>query len=241
MTIKPVRPQKGSDLVLHHLAEQIRSGHYPLGSKLPTVVDLAAGFEVGRSTVREALSGLKAMGLVDIRHGGGTYVCETLPAETAGQEGMDFFRPIESLKEVLEVRKYIESGCAELAALRRSEADLAAIEAVLVRMRETLGDEKLAEKADVDFHVKIAEASHNTLLLQMMLSLTQRLQENMSDSRRLWFFAERSSVELLLAEHTGIYEAIRDRNTALAGERMSAHIGKVDRIVRQLSREDKQE
>jgi GntR family transcriptional regulator, transcriptional repressor for pyruvate dehydrogenase complex len=238
MTFKPVRPQKGSDIVLHHLEEQIRSGHYPLGSKLPTVVDLAAGFEVGRSTVREALSGLKAMGLVDIRHGGGTYVSEALPAAPGEPGGPDFFPPSESLKEVLEVRKYIESGCAELAALRRSEADLAAMEMVLERMRSTLEDERLAEEADVDFHVRIAEASHNTLLLQMMLSLTQRLKDSMSDSRRMWFFAERSSVELLLAEHTGIYEAIRDRNATLAGERMAAHLGKVDRVVQSLYREE---
>ncbi|WP_235941442.1 FadR/GntR family transcriptional regulator [Paenibacillus puerhi] len=238
MTFKPVRPQKGSDMVLHHLSEQIRSGYYPLGSKLPTVVDLAAGYEVGRSTVREALSGLKAMGLVDIRHGGGTFVCEALPPAPGEQDAADFFRPIESLKEVLEVRKYIESGCAELAARRRTDTDLSAIESVLDRMRHTLGDEKQAEEADVDFHVRIAEASHNTLLLQMMLSLTQRLQENMSDSRRLWFFAERSSVELLLAEHTAIYEAIRDRNGALAGERMASHIGKVDRIVQKLYSEE---
>ncbi|MEK8128073.1 FadR/GntR family transcriptional regulator [Paenibacillus filicis] len=240
MTFKPVRPQKGSEIVLQYLEGQIRSGHYPLGSKLPTVVDLAAGFEVGRSTVREALSGLKAMGLVDIRHGGGTYVSEVLPQSPGEPGATDFFRPNESLKEVLEVRKYIESGCAELAALRRSDADLAAIEAVLERMQDTLGDERQAEEADVDFHVRIAEASHNTLLLQMMLSLTQRLKEHMSDSRRMWFFAERSSVELLLAEHTGIYEAIRDRNATLASERMTAHIGKVDRLVQSLYRDEPQ-
>jgi GntR family transcriptional repressor for pyruvate dehydrogenase complex len=235
MSYPQVKPRKGSDIVKDHLLEQIVSGHYALGSKMPTVVELAEGFEVGRSTIREALSALKAMGLVEIKHGGGTFVCKELPHSLDAKETTDLFKDTKSYKEVLEVRKFIESGCAELAALRRTEQDLIAIEHALLKMKEALGNEEQSEQADVDFHLRIAEASHNSLLIPMMVSLTERLQVSMSDSRRLWFFAEPASADRLLEEHTAIYEAIRDQDGTLAGERMAAHIRKVDTVLQRLT------
>jgi GntR family transcriptional repressor for pyruvate dehydrogenase complex len=100
-------------------------------------------------------------------------------------------------------------------------------------MDEALGDEQLSERADVDFHLQIALASHNQLFSEMMLSLTQRLQDSMQESRRAWFFAGKSSAKQLLDEHRGIVEAIRERNEALAAERMMRHIAKVDAVLQE--------
>jgi GntR family transcriptional repressor for pyruvate dehydrogenase complex len=98
---------------MHQIKQQILAGGYAPAAKLPTVVELAASFEVGRSTIRDALSALKAMGWVDIRHGGGTFVSKILPNEIGKAHGGLFYKT-ESFQEVLEVRKFIEVGCATL-------------------------------------------------------------------------------------------------------------------------------
>ncbi|TXK84826.1 FadR/GntR family transcriptional regulator [Paenibacillus sp. N3.4] len=234
MVFQHVKPQKGSEIVLQQIKQQIISGAYPPGTKLPTVVELSASFQVGRSTVREALSALKAMGWVDIRHGGGTFVSKKLPSDDT-EESKGIFDHTESLQEILEVRKFIEVGCASLAAERRTEHNLIELNNILAQMEAALGNEEASEEADIRFHLEIARSSNNSLLIGMMESLTERLQESMSTSRRIWFFAERASAEELLQEHREIYEAILARNEQLAAEIIMKHIQKVDHIVQKLA------
>ncbi|OCT14670.1 hypothetical protein A8709_10830 [Paenibacillus pectinilyticus] len=230
MVFQQIRPQKGSEIVLQHIKAQIEEGTYAPGSKLPTVVDLAASFQVGRSTIREALSGLKAMGWVDIRHGGGTYVVTQLPTESNG-----LFDQSESLQEVQEVRRFIEAGCATLAASRRTDHNLNVLREILFEMEGSLENEEESERADIRFHMEIAKASQNALFIGMMESLTERLQLSMKSSRRLWFFAERASAEKLLQEHRDIVEAIAAQDEQLAAEKMSQHIAKVDQVIQKLA------
>lgn len=231
MAFQQIRPQKGSEIVMAQIKMQIETGTYAPGSKLPTVVELAASFQVGRSTIREALSALKAIGWVDIRHGGGTFVSNPLPVDSAS-----LFDQGESLQEVQEVRRFIEAGCASLAASRRTEANVAALRDILQMMEKALGNEEESEQADIRFHLEIAKASHNSLMIGMMESLTERLQVSMKASRRLWFFAERASAENLLQEHRDIVDAIDAQDEILAAEKMSQHIHKVDQVIQELAK-----
>src|SRR4051794_23580344 len=109
MKFQYVQPQKGSEMVLEQIKERIISGDLPPGSRLSSVVDLAVNFGVGRSTIREALSALKAMGWIQIRQGGGTFVSTELPNDlNENESGTGFiglFHHAESIKEILEVRK----------------------------------------------------------------------------------------------------------------------------------------
>lgn len=235
MKFQTIKPQKGSEIVLQHIKEQIESGTYPPGSKLPTVVQFAESFQVGRSTVREALSGLKALGWVNIKHGGGSFVNEELPRDESNEVAGGIFYETELFQEVLEVRKYIEVGCAALAAQRRDANDIAAFEEAVERMEISIDDEHASDLADFHFHLCIARASHNSLFISMMESMTERMQISMKESRRLWFFADRTTAEALLEEHKLIYEAILAQNATLASERMMKHISKVDQVVQQLS------
>ncbi|WP_230986753.1 FadR/GntR family transcriptional regulator [Cohnella fermenti] len=238
MAFRRVEARKGSELVLEQLKNMIETGDYAPGSKLPTVVELADSFEVGRSTIREALSGLKATGWITIRHGGGSYVSLELPA---AEDAASLSFGKEKLQEVLEVRKFIEAGCAELAAERRSAEDLAALRDILERMGGALGDEAASDEADIRFHLRVAEASKNALLLSMMESMAGRLRESMKQSRRLWFFAERASAEQLLAEHRSIFEAIETRDGAAARDRMMKHLLKVEQVIERSERSGQDE
>lgn len=233
MPFEHIHTPKGADLVADSIRERIVSGELPPGAKLPSVASLAKSFQVGLSTIREALSALKATGWLDIRHGSGTYVAAELPREQPALP-VDPFYLAESFRDLLEARQYIESGSAALAAARRTDADLASLSLILERMERALGDEAESEAADIAFHLRIAEASGNALFLSMLQSLTERLQEHMKNSRRLWLFAERSSGEQLLAEHRSILDAIRDGDAAAASSRMMRHLEKVARTLQRL-------
>ncbi len=230
MDFKKIRPQKGSDMVTNQIREQIAGGQLKPGDRLSSVVDLAAAFGVGRSTVREALSALKAMGWLDIQHGGGTYVKQKLPDPAeSGFHGL--FHQAESLREILDVRKVLETGCASLAAIHRSPEDLLQLAGFLDQMEQFLSDEEKGEQADVQFHLQIAVATHNSLLVQMMESLSRRIGETMKDSRKLWFYGEQATARRLLQEHRGIFDAIQKQDESLASARMLQHIVKVEKVL----------
>lgn len=224
------RPLKSNEWVARKLHLKLTSGELSPGDKLPSVVELAAEYGVGRSTIREALSALKAKGLLDIRQGGGTYV-KSPPDEPAfAQE--DWLNRADSLLQLLDVRKVLETGCAALAAKHRAEADLEALDATLNEMADRLDDEIFGEQADVLLHEQIARATHNPMLTELMRTLSERLHESMRDTRSLWFYAEHRSASRLLDEHRSIVSAIRDRDESLASARMGQHLAKVEQVLR---------
>jgi GntR family transcriptional repressor for pyruvate dehydrogenase complex len=232
MAFRQVKPLKGYELVMEQLRSDIVGGVYAPGAKLPSVVDLAGQFGVGRSTIREALSALKAMGLVEIRQGGGTYVSAELPKEQTGAHGASLFAGAKSIQELVEVRIVLETGSAALAARNRTDADLAAIEEELERMERFLHDEAEGEAADVRFHLKLAAATHNSLLIKMTESMSEQLHDTMRKSRQLWFYGEKGEPDRLLKEHAGIFAAVRDRDENRAFEAMMGHLRKVENVLR---------
>lgn len=226
-----IETRKSHEIVARHMRERIESGEWAPGGRLPSVVELASAYGVGRSTIREAVSALKAMGWLDVRHGGGTFVRRELPQATPG--AADWLQGAESVREILEVRKVLERGTASLAARRRSEEQLERLGQIVLRMERGLeaDDSAESERADVEFHAAIAAASGNALLLSLMESLNQRMTETIRKTRELWFYEEKASAEQLLAEHKSIYQAIADRDEARAEARMEAHLAKVEKVL----------
>ena len=229
-----IETQKGHEIVASHILGQIEQGELTPGQKLPSVVDLATAYGVGRSTIREAVSALKAMGWLDVRHGGGTYVKAVLPSPASQQSGGNLFQNADSIIELLEVRKALESSTAALAAERRTKEDLAKLRLILQRMEQVLYDEDTSEgeRADVEFHMAIAVASGNSLLIQLMESLSQRFGDTIRSSRELWFYQEKATAALLLDEHKEIYEAIAAGDQAKAVKHIDAHLAKVEKVLK---------
>lgn len=233
MEIANKRPLKSSEWVLSELRRQIESEVYKPGDKLASVVELSERFGVGRSTVREALSALKAMGWLDIRQGGGTYV-KAVVTDTPGEAALaDWIANAQSLLQLIEVRRVLETGNASLAARNRTDADADKLRAAISRMEQVLADEIAGEQADTAFHLLLAESTHNPLLIDLTRSLSDRLQTSMRDTRTLWFYADRRSAEALLQEHAGIAEAVAAREERLAAERMEQHLAKVESVLRE--------
>jgi len=227
-----VETEKGHEIVKRMILSQIEDGILQPGERLPSVVDLAGVYGVGRSTIREALSALKATGWIDVKHGGGTFVSKMLP--TLQADTKDPFAEADDLIELLEVRIWLESGAAASAAERRTTQDLDALQQIVQKMEIALeqDDTVLSEQADIDFHLAIANASHNQLLISLMSSLTSRLTETIGKSRQLWFFEDKSSASLLLKEHQSIYEAIAQQDAERAGQLITAHLRKVEIVLK---------
>ncbi|PLT44302.1 Transcriptional regulator, GntR family [Paenibacillus pasadenensis] len=216
---------KNHELVAGHMLEQIQSGAWQPGQRLPSVVELAEQYGVGRSTIREATSALKATGWLDVRHGGGTFVKAVLPSDP--RHGADMlFESAGSLAELLEVRRALEAGAVRLAALRRGEPELARLREAFAQMRQALelGDTAAGERADTAFHMAIAGAAGNPLLAGMMESLADRFEATIRQTRELRFYREPGTAERLLEEHAGILDAIERGDASLAERRLTAHL-----------------
>ena len=227
------RPLKSSEWVAQDLLKQLEAGELAPGDRLPSVVDLASRYGVGRSTIREALSAIKAMGRLDIRQGGGTFVkaAPTEPPHPAQLQPEGWLHRSRSLLHILEVRQVLETGAAMLAAANRTAEQLDEMLHTLNAMERELGNEQFGEQADVRFHLQIAAATGNPVIIDLMASLSDRLHESMRDTRALWFYSERSTSERLLREHTAIYEAIASGDGGDASRLMGLHIAKVKQVL----------
>ncbi|MBA9087170.1 GntR family transcriptional repressor for pyruvate dehydrogenase complex [Fontibacillus solani] len=227
-----VETEKGHEIVQRVILSQIEEGLLQPGQKLPSVVDLSTSFGVGRSTIREALSALKATGWIDVKHGGGTFVSKVLP--TSQGNSRNPFEESENVREILEVRIWLESGSASFAAQRRNDQDLERLKLIIEQMEQALemNNTQMSEQADIEFHLAIAAASHNELLNTLMSSLTFKLTETIGKTRQLWFYEDKSSSTLLLQEHQSIYDAILAQNSELASQLIQAHLYKVKNVLK---------
>ncbi|MCL6574215.1 MAG: FadR family transcriptional regulator [Bacillus sp. (in: Bacteria)] len=231
MKYKKIKPKKIYEEVAEAIYEEIRSGQLKPGDKLDSVQQLAVNFQVGRSAIREALTALKAMGLVDMKQGEGTFVQEfeidqiTFPLSTA------ILMNKEDIAELVEVRKIIECGTASAAAKKRTSQHLEALESALVEMKGAQGDGELGEKADLQFHLALAEASQNQLLMNLMNQVSGIMGATMKETRRVWLFSKETTVDRLYVEHLAIYEAVKNQNEEAARNLMLFHLENVDAIL----------
>jgi GntR family transcriptional repressor for pyruvate dehydrogenase complex len=122
--------------IASQIKDQIVSGKLLPGDKLPSTRELSESFQAGRSTVREALSALKAMGLVEIHQGEGSYVRKINPSDLEMPQLDAFIMSRSAILELLEARKSLEISNAALAAEKRTEEDLRAFKQILVRMKQ---------------------------------------------------------------------------------------------------------
>jgi len=160
------------DLAVSQLREQVLSGQWPVGGRLPAETELAQRLEVGRSTVREAVRALVHAGLLETRQGSGTYVRSVTP----GAEWEPRLRRAAVL-EAYEVREALEVQAARLAATRRTAADVEALQACLAERDRARGSDAAFVEADLAFHRAVVAAAHNPLLAEMFDSFAAVLRE----------------------------------------------------------------
>ncbi|TVY02231.1 FadR/GntR family transcriptional regulator [Cohnella terricola] len=213
------------------LMRMILDGKLKVGDKLPSTKEMSESFGVGRSTTREALSALKAMGLIEIRQGGGCRVIHNVPTEIVVPE-LDSIRMNRSvLLELLEARQSLEVSNAAVAAAKRTEADLAEIRTLIEAMENSIGHDLEGERTDLLFHLTLAKATHNSIMVRLFESIANQLETAIREVRRVEIYANRQVAERLYLEHSAIFDAVLRQDSDLAAQTMKQHLQHVENIL----------
>jgi GntR family transcriptional regulator, transcriptional repressor for pyruvate dehydrogenase complex len=206
------------------LSARIRAGQLAVGDKLPTEAAIMEEFGVSRTVVREAISKLQAGGLVETRHGIGTFV-------TGTGEGANFriapeqVATVREVIAVLELRIGVEAEAAALAAVRRSEAHLQVMHEAQAAFARAIEDGTDAVAADRALHMEIARASQNPHFVDLMQHLGGMLiPRSRVNTARLAGEGRREYLLRVLAEHDSVIVAIANRDPEAARAAMRTHL-----------------
>lgn len=227
MEYKSIRTKKIYEEVADALLDRLKTGKLKQGDKLDSVDRLAESFQVSRSAVREALSGLRAMGVVEMRQGEGTYISQFDASMFSIPVVIGLLMNRDDIKEFNEVRKILEVGAVRSAAKNHKNEDLEAMEKALLDMEQANGEGKIGEQADLDFHLAIVHATHNNMLINLIKSVSDTMVLSMRDTRKL-LFNSKDRMNALLKEHQAIFEAIKSKDSVLADRSMLDHLEKVE-------------
>lgn len=172
-----------------------------MGDKIPAEPELAEMFQVSRNTIREAIQSLTWAGLLSVKQGDGTYVCSS----DRFHANMEQKYQEVSLSDTKEARNCIEATIAHLAARRRTPEDIVQIQKMLAK-RNTLQSDKENTKTDLDFHIAIAHACHNKILIDMYESISGYMFSQIEEQNRTSTFSADEIDKL----HEDLFFAVRD-------------------------------
>ncbi|MFV0334939.1 MAG: FadR/GntR family transcriptional regulator [Tropicimonas sp.] len=209
-----------TDEVTSAMIESIQAGELKPGEKLPTGHELATAHGVSLTVVREAMSRLRSEGLVVSRQGAGVFV-----AEPNARRPFRLVKPAGSgepaISDVYELRMGVEVVAAGLAAKRRTEAQLAAIEKSLDKMKKALDDGEEAVDEDLGFHKALAAATGNTLFLSFIEFIGSSIRHSIAVSRNA---GDNRDFSVVYEEHQAIFQKVKDQDDPGAQKAMQAHM-----------------
>ncbi|NYT84131.1 FadR/GntR family transcriptional regulator [Pollutimonas harenae] len=175
-TNQPANERTLSDRLTDMLAREIRSGAYPVNSRLPTEKFMTEEYGVSRTVVREVLSRLKSAGLVETRQGSGTVVLDPASSD-AFRLGRPDDDPARGVLRIIELRRGLEGEMAALAAARRSKQDMLRINRALAAIDNAVELDGDGVEEDLAFHIAIAQATGNPHYPELLGMLTRALKD----------------------------------------------------------------
>jgi GntR family transcriptional regulator, L-lactate dehydrogenase operon regulator len=235
------------DQIADQLQTLIREQGLKPGERLTAERKLAEELGVSRPSLREAIQKLASKGLLVSRRGGGTYLQAPPAAPTAAWSENSLVTPLATLfvddpeyrYDVLEARHAIEGACAWHAALRATDEDKVrvrdAFEATL-QFNESENPD-LAAQADARFHLAVAEASHNLVLMQTMRGLFDLLQSTVTRNRKEIYTVPHNFAQLT-GQHRALMRAVLDGDANAARDAVTSHLDFVRTTVRTLDEDD---
>src|SRR3984957_16307274 len=220
--LTPVDVPKASDVLARELRERILSGELAEGMALPAERELVKQTQMSRATVREALRILEVQSLVRVRAGraGGAFVQRPTTKSMASSVTMLIRGQKIKLADLMETREALEPFCAELAARKRTDDDLAVLDQANADIADPDADLPAFLQANLDWHVGVAKASHNELLIGFMMALSQAIYAGTENAS----FVDSAVRAVTTKAHRAIPTAIRDRDTTAAGRRLRRHV-----------------
>lgn len=218
MEIKPINKVNISDQVYEQLKSQLIQGVWKPGDKIPSENELAVLFGVSRVTVRQALSKLNTLGLLETKLGEGTFVKEITPGIYMKEMIPFVYLNKDSTKEVLEFRLVIEVGTAGIAAKRMTEKDILRLENSVKRMTSKVNDLSKYVEEDLHFHMIIAKSTENSLIIQLNYIVRDIIRETIRNT------TEEIGSDVGIKYHNLLIESFKNRDAEMAKDNMRQHL-----------------
>lgn len=220
---KAVRASRLFEQIVEQIEESILAGSLKPGDQLPAERDLALRFGVSRTAVREAVKTLREKGLVEAYSGKGTFVTNgTSQAIRQSLDRMMKFGQQEGSAHLVEVREILEPEIAALAATRATEQHIASLKEAIAEMDRSRDDADAFIEADLDFHLALAEAAENPVILSLIDSIVGLLRE-----QRTRIFHVDGGPERGQVHHKRIFVAVERREAEKARDAMRSHLKQV--------------
>jgi GntR family transcriptional repressor for pyruvate dehydrogenase complex len=229
MSYQPLERRKVYEQIAEQLLGQIGARRLKPGDSLPPERELTESFGVGRSSIREALRMLESQGVITSVSGGAFIVSDPATPLNSSLRLVFSLDERAGLDHLFELRRILECEAAALAAERRSEAHLEEMDAAVAEMDASLGDLHAAERyidADLRFHLAVAEATGNRLVLHSMQAVRDVVRRAL-----LTIVMIPGSPESAVVEHRAIRAAIAAGDPGSAREEMRAHLARVQADV----------
>ncbi len=220
---KVVRTSRLYEQIVQQIEASVLNGTLKPGDQLPAERELAQRLGVSRTAVREAVKALREKGLVEAYSGRGTFITDG--TSQAARQSFDLMVKIgqqEGAPHLAELRLILEPGIAALAAARVEEEDLAAMREAVAVMDRSQNDPAAYIEADLDFHLALAEAAANPLILSLIDSIVGLLRE-----QRIKIFNVEGGPQRGQVHHKRILEAMERRDPEMARSAMRAHLEQV--------------
>jgi GntR family transcriptional repressor for pyruvate dehydrogenase complex len=218
--LTPVQRSRVRDQVFDQFQEQVIKGAWKPGEKLPSENELASSLGVSRVSIREGLQRLVTLGLLETRHGEGTFVKEITPDLYLNALFPALVLEQTSVFHVLEYRRWMDTGAVALAVLRAGEEDIAELERIFSVMKASSSDPARFAEADLDFHLAVAKAAKNPLFIKVNSIIRNTLSSSMTG------IVQALGPRDGLFYHRGILDAIKARDRKEAVRLMDEHVVK---------------
>ena len=229
----------GSMTISHRLEELIIDGTLQPGDKVPSERQLSQRLQVSRPLVREALKELRGRGVIETKHGKGSFVIGMVKSEEDTALYRLYDRHPRLLYDLLEVRELLEGQAAQMAAERGTQKDFYKITKAYTEMTSAKCNRKLEDAAYLDhaFHRSIYEASHNPVLVHTLQSLMQLMLNSVMASVSNLYHRD-GQKQQIDQHHQQIYQAIIDRQPNTAREAAIEHIKNIRARMLEIEKEE---
>jgi len=226
LTVQQVRKTKVYHEIVSQIQRLIANGRIQPGDRLPPERELAELFRASRNSVRDALRVLEQMGLIESRHGDGTYVRALSPEELTEPLASLLLQSHTQMRELWEVRRVFEPAVAEFAAQRIEPDELAELASILAEQELALARGGTGVEQDTAFHYGIAEAARNPVMLRVLDTIIELLRASRERSLQQGDRPRQS-----LAGHRRILEGLRRGDPVAARSAMVQHLREVEERV----------
>lgn len=220
---RAVQASRLYELIVEQIEQSIRTGQLKPGDQLPAERELAQRFNVSRTAVREAVKALGEKGLVEAQPGRGTFIIDgTAHAIRQSLDRLLTMGQLDGSAYLVEVREILEPEIAARAAARAQDKHLAAMREAIAEMDASLDDGDRFIEADLDFHLALAEATENPIILNLIDSIVGLLRE-----QRMRIFDSGDGPVHGQFHHKRILEAVERRDPDASRRAMRAHLDQV--------------